>query len=127
MATGKNLAVAHAQRMLADWNPATDKQAAARVWRDGQKKKVYVYRFITTGSIEEKVCKQILQTPAGISPADLLLDTYYSQTCCVIRNACSGYVSSQCVFVVTPLGAKMALRRTEMLEHLSLGTSTAGT
>ena len=24
-----------------DWNPATDKQAAARVWRDGQKKKVY--------------------------------------------------------------------------------------
>lgn len=39
----------------ADWNPATDKQAAARVWRDGQKKQVYVYRFITTGSIEEKV------------------------------------------------------------------------
>ncbi|DBA95427.1 TPA: DNA-dependent ATPase protein rad54 [Trebouxia sp. C0006] len=38
-----------------DWNPATDKQAAARVWRDGQKKQVYVYRFITTGSIEEKV------------------------------------------------------------------------
>ncbi len=40
---------------VADWNPATDKQAAARVWRDGQKKQVYVYRFITTGSIEEKV------------------------------------------------------------------------
>ena len=39
----------------ADWNPATDKQAAARVWRDGQKKQVYVYRFLTTGSIEEKV------------------------------------------------------------------------
>ena len=41
----------------ADWNPATDKQAAARVWRDGQKKQVYVYRFITTGSIEEKVVR----------------------------------------------------------------------
>ena len=40
---------------ITDWNPATDKQAAARVWRDGQKKQVYVYRFITTGSIEEKV------------------------------------------------------------------------
>ncbi|CAM6077058.1 unnamed protein product [Sphagnum tenellum] len=38
-----------------DWNPATDKQAAARVWRDGQKKRVYVYRFLTTGTIEEKV------------------------------------------------------------------------
>lgn len=38
-----------------DWNPATDKQAAARVWRDGQKKRVYVYRFLASGGIEEKV------------------------------------------------------------------------
>ena len=38
-----------------DWNPATDKQAAARVWRDGQKKRCYVYRFFTAGTIEEKV------------------------------------------------------------------------
>ncbi|KAE9612789.1 hypothetical protein Lal_00027488 [Lupinus albus] len=38
-----------------DWNPANDKQAAARVWRDGQKKRVYVYRFLTAGTIEEKV------------------------------------------------------------------------
>lgn len=30
-------------------------QAAARVWRDGQKKRVYVYKFLTTGTIEEKV------------------------------------------------------------------------
>ena len=30
-------------------------QAAGRVWRDGQKKRVYVYRFLATGSIEEKV------------------------------------------------------------------------
>ncbi|KAL2937016.1 Protein CHROMATIN REMODELING 25 [Bienertia sinuspersici] len=37
-----------------DWNPANDKQAAARVW-DGQKKRVYVYRFLSTGTIEEKV------------------------------------------------------------------------
>ncbi|GJP32970.1 hypothetical protein CLOM_g17541 [Closterium sp. NIES-68] len=38
-----------------DWNPANDKQAAARVWRDGQKKRVFVYRFLATGTIEEKV------------------------------------------------------------------------
>ncbi|CAN6466682.1 unnamed protein product [Victoria cruziana] len=38
-----------------DWNPANDKQAAARVWRDGQKKRVYIYRFLTAGTIEEKV------------------------------------------------------------------------
>ncbi|MFS7993307.1 putative DNA helicase [Helianthus anomalus] len=38
-----------------DWNPANDKQAAARVWRAGQKKRVYIYRFLSTGTIEEKV------------------------------------------------------------------------
>ncbi|KAL6760316.1 SNF2 family N-terminal domain-containing protein [Haematococcus lacustris] len=38
-----------------DWNPAVDKQAAARVWRDGQQKRVFVYRFLATGTIEEKV------------------------------------------------------------------------
>jgi DNA repair and recombination RAD54-like protein len=27
----------------------------ARVWRDGQKKKCYVYRLLTVGSIEEKI------------------------------------------------------------------------
>lgn len=38
-----------------DWNPAADQQALARVWRDGQKKDCYIYRFICTGSIEEKI------------------------------------------------------------------------
>ena len=37
------------------WNPADDKQAAARVWRDGQQKRVYVYKMMTTGTIEEKI------------------------------------------------------------------------
>ncbi|CAR25334.1 DNA-dependent ATPase RAD54 [Lachancea thermotolerans CBS 6340] len=38
-----------------DWNPAADQQALARVWRDGQKKDCFIYRFICTGSIEEKI------------------------------------------------------------------------
>ncbi|RUS75526.1 hypothetical protein EGW08_016716 [Elysia chlorotica] len=38
-----------------DWNPANDLQAMARVWRDGQRKRVYIYRLLTTGTIEEKV------------------------------------------------------------------------
>ncbi|XP_052000226.1 DNA repair and recombination protein RAD54B [Xyrauchen texanus] len=38
-----------------DWNPANDIQAMARVWRDGQKKTVHIYRFLLTGSIEEKI------------------------------------------------------------------------
>ena len=38
-----------------DWNPASDQQALARVWRDGQKKNCFIYRFISTGTIEEKI------------------------------------------------------------------------
>ena len=43
-----------------DWNPANDKQAAARCWRDGQKKKCYLYRFLAAGTIEEKVFQRQL-------------------------------------------------------------------
>ena len=38
-----------------DWNPANDAQAMGRVWRDGQKKKVFLYRLLSTGTIEEKI------------------------------------------------------------------------
>eukprot|EP00727_Mastigamoeba_balamuthi_P011178 m51a1_g6683 putative snf2-related domain-containing protein (1688) ;mRNA; f:232670-239767 len=38
-----------------DWNPANDDQAMARVWRDGQKSRVRIYRTLTTASIEEKI------------------------------------------------------------------------
>ena len=52
-----------------DWNPANDKQAAARVWRDGQKKRVYIYRMLAAGSIEEKVFERQLSKEglAGIA------------------------------------------------------------
>ncbi|KAJ8916525.1 hypothetical protein NQ315_000167 [Exocentrus adspersus] len=38
-----------------DWNPANDDQAMARVWRDGQQKPCYIYRFLAAGTIEEKI------------------------------------------------------------------------
>ncbi|XP_058833751.1 DNA repair and recombination protein RAD54B-like [Topomyia yanbarensis] len=38
-----------------DWNPASDLQAMARIWRDGQSRPVYIYRLITAFSIEEKI------------------------------------------------------------------------
>ncbi|XP_067887696.1 DNA repair and recombination protein RAD54B isoform X2 [Heterodontus francisci] len=38
-----------------DWNPANDVQAMARVWRDGQRRPVHIYRLLTTGTIEEKI------------------------------------------------------------------------
>lgn len=41
---------------------AVDQQAMARVWRDGQKRQVYIYRLLTTGTIEEKILqRQILK------------------------------------------------------------------
>ena len=32
-----------------DWNPATDLQAMARIWRDGQKKHCHIYRCLAKG------------------------------------------------------------------------------
>jgi len=43
-----------------DWNPAVDKQAAARCWRDGQKKRCFTYRFMATGTVEEKIFQRQL-------------------------------------------------------------------
>ena len=38
------------------WNPFSEKQANDRSYRIGQKKEVFVYKFITKNSIEEKIC-----------------------------------------------------------------------
>lgn len=38
-----------------DWNPATDQQALARIWRPGQTKPVYLYRLILSNTIEESI------------------------------------------------------------------------
>jgi DNA repair and recombination protein RAD54B len=46
-----------------DWNPSSDLQALARIYRAGQTRDTYIYRFITTGSIEEKIYqRQISKT-----------------------------------------------------------------
>ncbi|KAJ2825647.1 hypothetical protein IWW50_002755, partial [Coemansia erecta] len=37
------------------WNPLYDEQAVARAYRYGQKKRVYVYRLLTTGTWENKL------------------------------------------------------------------------
>ena len=53
-----------------DWNPSNDEQAMARVWRDGQKKSVFIYRMIGCGTIEEKIFqRQIVKT--GLSKSTL--------------------------------------------------------
>lgn len=37
------------------WNPAVENQATDRVFRIGQKKNVFVHKFVTQGTIEEKI------------------------------------------------------------------------
>ncbi|WWD18049.1 hypothetical protein CI109_102496 [Kwoniella shandongensis] len=54
-----------------DWNPSTDSQAMARIHRDGQKRPVYIYRFLTTNAIDEKIYQRQL-TKTGLS--DQMLD-----------------------------------------------------
>ncbi len=85
--------------VFADWNPATDKQAAARVWRDGQKKQVYVYRFITTGSIEEKVSLPTTCTVvSGKAAAGLLTLPFVLGALAEATHLCtSKYAASICL------------------------------
>jgi len=48
------------------WNPAFDTQAQARVWRDGQTKTTWVYRFLTTGMLDEKIFqRQLVKNEMG--------------------------------------------------------------
>ncbi|KAL7747414.1 chromatin remodeling complex Adenosinetriphosphatase [Sorochytrium milnesiophthora] len=44
-----------------DWNPQVDLQAEDRAHRIGQTKQVYVYRFVTDNTIEEKVIERATQ------------------------------------------------------------------
>ena len=43
------------------WNPAVENQATDRAYRIGQTKSVIVHKFISKGSIEEKIHHMIIQ------------------------------------------------------------------
>lgn len=69
--TGLNLTAAnhvlHADRW---WNPAVENQATDRAYRIGQERFVHVHKFVTIGTIEEKIDK-MLEEKAALS-ADLI-------------------------------------------------------
>jgi SNF2 family DNA or RNA helicase len=48
------------------WNPAVENQATDRAFRIGQKKPVVVYKFVTSGTLEEKI-DALLQRKSSLS------------------------------------------------------------
>lgn len=63
--TGLNLTganhVLHADRW---WNPAVENQATDRAYRIGQTKFVHVHKFVSVGTIEEKIDKMLVEKAA---------------------------------------------------------------
>ncbi|XP_069847179.1 DNA repair and recombination protein RAD54B isoform X2 [Dipodomys merriami] len=82
-----------------DWNPATDIQAMSRVWRDGQKHPVHIYRLLTTGTIEEKIYQRQI-SKQGLSGAvvDLSKTSEHIQFSVEeLKNLFTLHESSHCV------------------------------
>ncbi|MDY0342338.1 MAG: SNF2-related protein [Lentimicrobium sp.] len=58
------------------WNPAAEMQAVARVHRMGQNEKVFVYRFVSKDSVEEKIIalqQRKLTLASGVIATDFTL------------------------------------------------------
>lgn len=70
-AAGLNLTEAtHVFLMEPRLNTAIDDQAVSRVHRIGQKKKTYVWRFVVTGTVEEKVLQMARKKAGKVSLQD---------------------------------------------------------
>ncbi|KZT68291.1 hypothetical protein DAEQUDRAFT_692777 [Daedalea quercina L-15889] len=68
-AGGVGLNLIGASRLVlidSDWNPSHDLQSMARIHRDGQKRPVFIYRFLTSGAIDEKIYQRQV-TKLGLS------------------------------------------------------------
>ncbi|PWN42131.1 hypothetical protein IE81DRAFT_143270 [Ceraceosorus guamensis] len=55
---GVGLNLTGANRLIlfdSDWNPSVDRQAMARIHRDGQKKPCFIYRLLLAGTMDEKI------------------------------------------------------------------------
>ncbi|MEA2068443.1 MAG: DEAD/DEAH box helicase, partial [Verrucomicrobiota bacterium] len=60
--TGLNLtAASHVIHFDRWWNPAVENQATDRAFRIGQKKNVLVHKFITSGTLEEKIDRMLTE------------------------------------------------------------------
>ncbi|KAI5475533.1 DNA repair and recombination protein RAD54B [Pseudohyphozyma bogoriensis] len=66
---GTGLNIIGASRLVlldGDWNPSNDMQAMARIHRQGQTKHCFIYRFLTAGTMDEKIFQRQV-TKMGLS------------------------------------------------------------
>jgi SNF2 family DNA or RNA helicase len=59
------------------WNPAAEMQAISRAHRIGQDKNVFVYRFISTGTVEEKIMR-LQERKANLAQTFVRADTGFA-------------------------------------------------
>ncbi|CAL1149124.1 unnamed protein product [Cladocopium goreaui] len=71
-AGGTGLNLIGANRLILfdpDWNPANDAQAMARIWRQGQTKPCFIYRFVLAGTLEDVflgvICWKFRENPCA--------------------------------------------------------------
>lgn len=60
---GMGLNLVGASRLILfdnDWNPSVDLQSMSRIHRDGQTRPCFIYRILTTGTIDEKIFQRQL-------------------------------------------------------------------
>uniref|UniRef100_UPI00398EFA71 DNA repair and recombination protein RAD54B isoform X2 n=1 Tax=Pristiophorus japonicus TaxID=55135 RepID=UPI00398EFA71 len=81
-----------------DWNPANDVQAMARIWRDGQRRPVHIYRLLTTGTIEEKIYqRQVSKQSLSGTVVDLKKSEHASFSLEELRNLFELNEGSNCL------------------------------
>ena len=94
---GLNLIGANRLIMVdADWNPATDHQAMARIYREGQMKSCFIYRLFTAGTVEEVIYQRQLHkgnlaklaNDGGSSTSDASFSKEELRDCFTLKRDC---------------------------------------